>query len=32
MEATLTDEKIDAEIQKIRDGLKKAYPDASFRE
>lgn len=32
IEATLTDEKIDAEIQKIRDGLKKAYPDASFRE
>jgi len=32
MEATLTDEKIDDEIQKIREGLKKAYPDASFRE
>ena len=32
LEATLTDEKIDSEIQKIREGLKKAYPDASFRE
>lgn len=31
-EATLTDEKIDTEIQKIRDGLKKAYPEISFRE
>ena len=31
-EATLTDEKIDAEIQKVREGLKKAYPEASFRE
>lgn len=31
-EATLTDEKIDAEIQKIKEGLKKAYPEASFRE
>lgn len=31
-EATLTDEKIDAEIQKIRDGLKKAYPEINFRE
>jgi len=31
-EATLTDEKIDAEIQKIREGLKKTYPEASFRE
>lgn len=32
VEATLTDERIDAEIQKVRDGLKKAYPEASFRE
>ncbi|MEI8388676.1 MAG: phenylalanine--tRNA ligase subunit beta [bacterium] len=32
LEATLTDEKIDTEIQKIRDGLKKAYSEASFRE
>jgi len=32
VEATLTDEKIDAEIQKVREGLKKAYPEASFRE
>jgi len=32
VEATLTDEKIDAEIQKIKEGLKKTYPEASFRE
>ena len=32
MEATLTDEKIDSEIQKIKEGLKKTYPEASFRE
>jgi len=32
VEATLTEEKIDAEIRKIKDGLKKAYPEASFRE
>ena len=32
MEATLTDEKIDSEIQKIKEGLKKSYPEASFRE
>ncbi len=31
-EATLTDEIIEAEIKKIREGLKKAYPEASFRE
>lgn len=31
-EATLTDEKIDAEIHKVKDSLKKAYPEASFRE
>lgn len=32
IEATLIDEKIDTEIQKIREGLKKAYPEANFRE
>lgn len=32
VEATLTDEKIDAEVQKIREGLKKTYSEASFRE
>jgi phenylalanyl-tRNA synthetase beta chain len=31
-EATLTDEKIDAEMKKIREGLKKVYSEASFRE
>jgi len=31
-EATLTDEKVDAEINKIKEGLKKAYPEISFRE
>lgn len=31
-EATLTDEKIDTETNKIKDGIKKAYPEASFRE
>ncbi|EKE04059.1 MAG: hypothetical protein ACD_20C00109G0014 [uncultured bacterium] len=30
--ATLTDEKIDVEISKIKEGLKKAYPDINFRE
>jgi len=31
-EATLTDERIETEIQKIREGIKKAYPEAGFRE
>lgn len=31
-EATLTDQKIDAEVQKIRDGIKKAFGEAQFRE
>lgn len=31
-EATLTDQKIDAEVQKIRDGIKKAFAEALFRE
>ena len=31
-EATLTDERVDAEIKNIKEGLKKAYPDINFRE
>lgn len=31
-EATLTDEKVDSEIAKIKEGLKKTYPDINFRE
>ncbi|MDD3014554.1 MAG: phenylalanine--tRNA ligase subunit beta [Candidatus Gastranaerophilales bacterium] len=31
-EATLTDDKVDAEINKIKEGLKKTYPDINFRE
>lgn len=31
-EATLTDERVDSEINKIKEGLKKAYSDISFRE
>ena len=30
--ATLTDEVVDAEINKLKDGLKKYYPSVSFRE
>lgn len=32
IEATLTDERIDTEVNKIRDGLKKAYVGVNFRE
>lgn len=31
-EATLTDEEVDAEVGKIKAGLKKVYPDINFRE
>jgi phenylalanyl-tRNA synthetase beta chain len=31
-EATLTDERVDAEIAKIKEGLKKGYPEVNFRE
>lgn len=30
--STLTDERVDAEIRKIKEGLKKAYPKINFRE
>ena len=32
IESTLTDERTDAEISKIKEGLKKSYPEISFRE
>jgi len=32
VEKTLTDDVIDAEVTRIKDGLKKAYTDISFRE
>lgn len=32
LQATLTDEKVDEEMNKIRAGLKKSFPEASFRE
>lgn len=32
IEATLTDEIVDAEVKKIKDGLKKAYEEIEFRE
>lgn len=31
-ETTLTDERVDAEIAKIKEGLKKDYPEVNFRE
>lgn len=31
-EATLTDERVDSEMKNIREGLKKVYPEISFRE